>query len=392
MDVVILSEFCEDFSSTDNDRFFYLAKQISRTDSVEIITSSFRHTTKSQRRQPADTWPFTITFIEEPGYQKNVSIKRIFSHRVWGKNVVRYLKSRKKPDVVYCAIPSLSGPNMIARYCQKNGIRFVIDVQDLWPEAFQMVFNMPVLSNIIFAPLTLLANGIYKRADAICAVSDTYCKRALRVNKKCSDATPVFLGTELSTFDAHAKANPVANKPEGELWLGYCGTLGTSYDLHVVFEALRLLGEKNLRFIVMGDGPLMERFRAEASDLNVSFTGRMPYEKMCGMLAECDIVVNPIVGKSVATIINKHADYAASGKPVLNTQSDKEYCQLVEEYQMGLNCNNGDAEDLSQKLKALVYDEGLRYRMGKNARKCAEEKFDRATTYSLLEDEILREV
>ena len=28
MDIVIISEFCEDFSQTDNDRFFYLAKML----------------------------------------------------------------------------------------------------------------------------------------------------------------------------------------------------------------------------------------------------------------------------------------------------------------------------------------------------------------------------
>ena len=73
---------------------------------------------------------------------------------------------------MYCAIPSLSGPYKIAEYCEKNNIRFIIDVQDLWPEAFQMVLNIPVISDVVFAPFTILANGIYKRADAICIVKE----------------------------------------------------------------------------------------------------------------------------------------------------------------------------------------------------------------------------
>lgn len=50
MDIVIISEFCEDFSITDNDRFLYLAKMLVRNsddNKVEIVTSSFRHTTKN---------------------------------------------------------------------------------------------------------------------------------------------------------------------------------------------------------------------------------------------------------------------------------------------------------------------------------------------------------
>ena len=116
MDIVIISEFCEDFSKSDNDRFFYLAKMLADDNNVEIITSSFRHTTKRQRNKPATAWSFKITFIEEPGYLKNVCLKRFYSHYIWGRNVEKYIRTRKKPDVIYCALPSLTGPNLIAKY------------------------------------------------------------------------------------------------------------------------------------------------------------------------------------------------------------------------------------------------------------------------------------
>ena len=61
MDIVIISEFCEDFSKLDNDRFLYLAKMLtsdSEDNKVEIITSSFRHTTKKHRRESVEKWPF----------------------------------------------------------------------------------------------------------------------------------------------------------------------------------------------------------------------------------------------------------------------------------------------------------------------------------------------
>ena len=132
MDIVIVSEFCEDFSESDNDRFLYLAKMLREDNHVEIVTSSFRHSTKNHRYKPAHAWDFKITFIDEPGYPKNICAKRFYSHYVWGKNVIKHIKNRKKkPDVVYCAVPGLSGPNRIARYCEKEGIRFIIDVQDI---------------------------------------------------------------------------------------------------------------------------------------------------------------------------------------------------------------------------------------------------------------------
>ena len=392
MDIVILSEFCEDFSKTDNDRFFYLSKMLSKDHDVELIVSAFRHTTKRHRYEPAEEQPFRITFIEEPGYPRNVCLKRFYSHRVWGKNVEKYLKRRKKkPDVVYSAVPGLTGPNLAAKYCEREKIPFVIDVQDLWPEAFQMIVNIPVLSSIAFSPFAKIADGIYSRADAICAVSDTYCRRAAGVNRKVKRTTTVFLGTELDTFDRYAAEKPILRKKDGEVWLAYCGTLGSSYDLTCVIDALNILKEPRLRFIVMGDGPRKEEFEkyAEEKKVNAFFAGRLKYNDMCSLLSACDITVNPITHRAAQSIINKHADYAASGLPVVSTQESAEYRKLIDDYHMGFNCNNNDSRDLAEKLKTLVNDESLRKQMGAGARRCAEEKFDRKVTYRLLADRIL---
>lgn len=387
-DIVIIANFCRDFSETDNGRFMYLCKKLSVDNKVEIITSDFRHSTKKRKKPLKHSWPFTITFLHEPGYDKNISFKRFYSHYMWGKEVEKYLKKRKKPDVIYSAVPSLTGPLKAAKFCEKNDVRFIIDIQDLWPEAFKLAFNVPVISDIIFAPFNAYVNGIYKRADEICAVSRTYAERAKSVNNKCSDTHVVFLGTELSTFDRYVRENPV-EKPEDELWLGYCGTLGASYDITIAIDALAILNKRGIKtpkFIVLGDGERKAEFEQHAKDLGVEclFTGRLPYEEMCGVLASCDIAVNPIMHNAAQSIINKHGDFAASGIPVLNTQECKEYRDLVKEYKMGFNCKNGDAEGLADRLQLLIKDEPLRLKMGGNARRCAENKFDRKNSYQEL--------
>lgn len=403
MDIVIISEFCEDFSKSDNDRFFYLAKMLagvieddimvknSNKYSVELITSSFRHTSKKHRRKVNEQIPFKLTFVEEPGYKKNVCLKRFYSHYMWGKNVKKYLNKRKKPDIIYCAVPSLTTPYFTAKYCEKNMIKFIIDVQDLWPEAFQMVFNIPVISTIVFTPFRFMANSIYKRADVICAVSDTYCKRAASVNRKVSKTNTVFLGTDLATFDRYSSEKPILRKKADEIWLAYCGTLGNSYDLTCAIDALVNINNPLIKFIVMGDGPKKNEFEeyAKSKNANVIFVGRLQYNQMCSLLSSCDITINPIVHGAAASIINKHADYAACGLPTVNTQENSEYRDLINKYHMGFNCKNNNVEDLSEKIEILINDEKLREEMGKNARQCAIEKFDRKRTYVKLVNSIL---
>lgn len=383
-DIVIIANFVAELDGGANSRFTYLANLLYENNNVEIIASDFSHGNKKKRDVDTKKFSYKVTLVHEPGYPKNICLKRFRSHQIWGNNVEKYLLSRKKPDVVYCAVPSLTAASKAADYCSKNDIKFIIDIQDLWPEAFQMVFHIPLVSEIIFSPFKKLANKIYASADEIIAVSQTYVDRALFVNKKNRTGHSIFLGTKLETFDDNVNMFP-CEKPKDEFWIGYCGTLGSSYDLICVIDALTIIKNEydNCIFVVMGDGPRRAEFEkyAKKQNINCIFTGRLPYPEMCGRLAACDIVVNPITHGAAQSIINKHADYAASGLPVINTQECKEYRDLVNQYNMGYNCENNNASDLANKIKALRDNSELRKSMGINARRCAEEKFDRKNTY-----------
>lgn len=384
-DIVIIANFVGGLHGTDNNRFPYLANMLCKDNDVELVASDFCHGEKA-RRANIYNFPFKVTLLNEPGYKKNICLRRFWSHYVWGKNVIKYLKSRKKPDVVYCAVPSLTAPAKVSEYCRKNGIRFIVDVQDLWPEAFQMVFKVPVLSKLIFAPFKRLADQAYGNADEVVAVSQTYVDRALSVNKKGAKGISVFLGTNLETFDENVKNNFIPKSAGTEIRIAYCGTLGSSYDLTCVFDALAILkktGLTNIKFIVMGEGPLRKKFEGYSQQLglNVEFTGKLPYDKMCGVLNSCDIAVNPIMQGAAQSIINKHADYAAAGIPVINTQESPEYRALVESYGMGFNCENGNALKMAELMEHCLLLDDLRVQMGLNARRCAEELFDRKSGY-----------
>lgn len=385
-DVVIIADFCSAFDGKSNNRFIYIAEKLLEKDyQVEIITSDFFHGDKKHFDPTVKEYNgLKVTMLHEPAYTKNISIKRFLAHYKWGKEVGKYLKKRKKPDVVYCAIPTLKAASVAGKYCNKNGIKFIIDIQDLWPEAYKMVLNIPLISNILFLPFKVLADKAYRRADKIIAVSQTYVKRALAVNKKNNNGYAVFLGTDLKTFDKNVEIGRKILKNSGEIWMGYCGTLGSSYNLLIVFDALKRINDSKIKFIIMGDGPKKEEFERTSKGLNVFFTGRLPYQDMCGVLSQCDFVINPIMHNAAQSIINKHADYAAVGLPVINTQENNEYRKLVEQYNMGFNVDNNDIDDLAEKIQILSNDATLRSKMGKNARKCAEELFDRDKTYSII--------
>ena len=391
MKILIIANYTSLPWNNGNGRFIYLINKLKpEINNIELISSSFRHSKKQKETIPHNNgiqnWNYKITLLDEPGYKKNVSFKRLYSHKILSRNLKRYLKSLNyEPDIIYCSIPSLDFANVAVRYANKKNIKFILDIQDLWPEAFKMILNVPVLSDIIFYPMIKKANYIYSHSDEIVAVSQTYVDRALKVNKKLNKGLSVFLGTDLRYFDKCAKENKVMYN-DNLIRIVYIGTLGTSYDIKSIVDAIKIVNEKeihNIKFIVMGDGPLKNNFEeyAKKKGIKYEFTGKLDYPKMVGILCSCDIAVNPIVGTSVASIINKVGDYAAAGLPVINTQNSIEYRELIDKYEAGFNCENGKLIDLAKKLEILIKDKKLRNKLGKGNRKLAEEKFDRKITY-----------
>lgn len=393
MNVLIVAEYLDNIQDpkTYNSRFFTVADCLMACGhSVRIVTTNFIHGTKQHVTGVTSYKNCELVALPEPGYPKNICLKRFYSHFVLSQNLKGWLKTIEKPDLIYCAVPSLDFAYEAAKYAKKERIRFVLDIQDLWPEAFEMVVNIPIISKLCFLPFRIRANKTYSAADQIVAVSQTYANRALQVNKKCKSACVVYLGTNLEQFDSYKSEAPALKKDTGDIWLGYVGTLGRSYDLKTVIDSMLLLRDKpyykKLKLMVAGDGPLRQVFENYATKNNVHacFTGRLPYPQMVSTLCQCDIAVNPIRRNSAGSIINKHADYAAAGIPVINSQESPEYRKLVDDYGMGLNCKCENAADMAEKLSLLIETEGLIYKMGFQARRCAQERFDRSTGYATI--------
>lgn len=385
--IVIVANFCRGLDGTNHSRFVYLSEMLASSGrfDVELITSDFHHLAKTHiDSDNASRYSFKIKLCHEPGYVSHKGLKRLYSHRKWGKNVIRYIKSGPKPDIIYCAIPSLTAAHDLAAYCKKQGSKFVVDIQDLWPEAIFMLADNRLIRALTL-PMSKYIDEAYKNADAIIAVSETYVDRATSVNNKGARKLAVYLGNDGERFSSACNLH---SKKDNIFTIGYIGTLSYSYDIGCVIDALNELNSTNkygpVKFLIMGDGPLRNQFEDKAKLLNVDceFTGMLTYEEMVGRLCKCDVLVNPIVKGSAATITNKVGDFALSGLPVVNTQECEEYRNLIKEYHCGINCNPGDSMGVAAAIASLIENKNLREEMGRNARRLGLERFDRRTSYS----------
>lgn len=382
------------FTNSETSRFFELARLFtSRRHDVVVITSDFSHSSKRLKKEKPQYDTFKTVYLHEPGYKSNVSIKRLWSHYVWGRNVEKYIQnSTVKPDVVYASLPTYTAGRLVGKWCNKNDVKYIVDVQDLWPEAFKVAVKNSFLQQA-FLPMEWIANAAYKTADYVIGVSDTYRNRALKVNKKCKEGLTVFLGNNGEKFDI-AKEKYRICKPDDEFWIAYIGTMGFSYDINLAIDAIKLVKvsklSKKVKFVAMGNGPLLDEYKkhAEESDIDFEFTGSLPYEIMVGKLCSCDAVINCLRPGAAQSITNKVGDYALSGLPVINTQENPEYRKLVETTRCGINCECGNAEDVAAAIVKLAESPELRKEMGEAARQLGKDKLDRRYSYSKIVDAV----
>lgn len=400
--VLIIAPFTILPGEPGENRFKYLCNLLAKEGmQVELMTSSFYHPTKVHRDINSDDYSnnqFKITFIHEPGYKKNVSVARLFSQSVFADNLKATLKTLEYcPDVIYCAIPIPNAAVVAGGFAKSRGIPFVIDVQDIWPEAMRLIINIPVVSSIGLAPMKKKADTAYSMADALVAVSETYLNRALMVNRHSHHNLTVFLGTDLDYFDSVSSERlDSVTKPDDEFWVTYIGSLGHSYDIETLIMAVKLLNKNvcsNIRLMVLGTGPLKERFEVFAYEQGVDavFTGFLDYSVMAAYLRKSDVAVNAIRRKAVQSIVNKLGDYLTAGLPVLNGSLNPEVSNMVIEAAIGLNYEPENPESLARKLELLYHDGALRLMLGCNARALAEKRFDRKKTYTKIV-EMLRDM
>ena len=196
------------------------------------------------------------------------------------------------------------------------------------------------------------------------------------------------MGTDLTDFDKYASKAKKKNTKQ-PITLVYIGTLGASYNIDDTIEAVKILKDngKNIKLLVMGDGPQREEFEnhARKAKIQYEFTGKLKYPDMVARLVNCDIAINPIKDGAAQSIINKVGDYAAASLPVVNTSQNREYKKVLKNNNAGINCKN-EPGAIAKSITEILAPKNKE--MAANSRKLADKMFNRSQTYKQIIDSI----
>lgn len=168
--------------------------------------------------------------------------------------------------------------------------------------------------------------------------------------------------------------------PENTCVVLYMGAMGLSNAVEDVVEAMRLTaGEANVAWVFAGGGACEGLVRKELAGTRSAFMGKVAHSRMRELCAAADINVVTFMHSPIffENSPNKFFDGIAAGLPaVFNRSTWLE--PWLKEYDCGVICEGQEpGKKMAEAIRKLVDNPERRQTMGRNARRLAEEVFDR---------------
>lgn len=353
---------------------------VSRGHQVTVIASSVSYLTGNQTNR-ADEKINGVTILRASAYGAH---HKSFFHRILA--FLSFMLSSfwiglgvKNVDLVWGTSPPIFQGATAWTLARIKRAKFLFEVRDLWP---QFAIAVGVLKNPILIALSKrLEKFLYQRADQVMVNSPGFLDYVSNLGAKRVALIPN--GADPAMFDPNnaGESFRAAHQLGDKFVALYAGAHGMSNDLNVVLESARLLTDKNIQIVFVGDGKEKSALmnRASAMNLsNVTFLPSVSKIEMADVLAGADVciaILKPLE-EYKRTYPNKVFDYMAAGRPVA-LAIDGVIREAVESAGCGIFAKPGDAAALANAISTLAEDKIRAREMGMRGRKYLEENFSR---------------
>lgn len=160
----------------------------------------------------------------------------------------------------------------------------------------------------------------------------------------------------------------------------YSGNIGRLHDIESIASAAKLLSDRPIQFVFIGDGPkkqLLEDYIQKHQLNNISLLPFQPRENLSLSLTACDIsLISLVEGAEQIIAPCKLYGILAAGRAIVSISSLGSYLDhLITENHCGCNCPPNNPQQLATIINELAADPTKVNLMGKKARQLYEEKY-----------------
>lgn len=358
--------------------------------------------------------PQTFNELEIEGDIKVIRVRTLPHHNV--NYVVRalaqlvmpvqfLLKLRRHhivPDAVVVYSPPLPLA-LVGSWLARKGVRNLLNVQDLFP---QNAIDLGILTN----PLQIrffqaLERYAYRTADVVTVHSEGNRRMLVAQNPEVTPRLRILHNWVDIDHHAQDDRDAVASGEKRavvdfrqrwgirrELVAVFAGVMGPSQYLDLILAiADRMREQKNLLFLLVGDGKEKERLQKLAAEQgldNVQFEGFVSRDVYPDLLAASNIGLVCLSPQNQTPVVpGKILGHMAAALPVaafLHTASDGH--ALILEAQCGVSANSADLDACVSALQALIARSDTFAAIGQSGQRYATEHFSKQVCVSQLEE------
>jgi glycosyltransferase involved in cell wall biosynthesis len=168
---------------------------------------------------------------------------------------------------------------------------------------------------------------------------------------------------------------------DGKVIFFYGGNLGVAQDMDNILRlADRLRGERNVHFLLLGDGSEFARLQLEVARRRLSNLSLLPavsQREYQGILSEIDVgLISLDRHLNTHNLPGKMLGYMYHRRPILaSINAGNDLGDLLACHRAGLACINGDDQAFYDGALQLARDPHLREQLGDNGRRLLEQTF-----------------
>jgi hypothetical protein len=264
-------------------------------------------------------------------------------------------------------VVSVPPPNLaaaVAAWGHRVGVPVLVDVQDLWPEAFARLWppGLKWLNAVAGYTMWRDVRTAYGLSAAGLAVAEGYANHYRMVAGRDKACTTLHLGTNLAEFDRHIgpveSLRPLVGDLMGKRWLFVGGSLGSTLDWGYMIEIAARLQQRwreDLHILIAGRGPCESWIRRQVERRglrNIRLLGQQPYAMFCMLAAASDFGFDNFRADSYVYFPNRVFDYFAADLLILNTVPG-ELADLIADHDIGYNALTFDVEGTVRYIESL---------------------------------------
>ena len=262
-----------------------------------------------------------------------------------------------KPDALHAHSPMFNGQAAL-RAGKALGIPVVYEIRAFW-EDDAVDKKKFAEESFVYRQVRRLETSVCRQADAVVTICEGLRQDVAGRGIAESKIVVVPNGVEVERFQ------PVAPDPalrselglDGKVVAGFIGSFFHYEGLPLLVEAVHQLRERHpdLRVLLVGGGEDDERTKARARELGVedlvTFTGRVPHDRVNDYYALVDVLVYPRLSKRITELVTplKPLEAMAMGKAVIGSDVGG-IQELLTDCRVGRVFRSGSAESLAERL------------------------------------------